>query len=75
MQFLEKETMEKTNNGCIMEKNIQNEQYLDDIKIKEYMNKYIQELKRHFDVSDKRMRSLVYEIYSELAPFSFFKNS
>ena len=32
------------------------EKNLEDLKVKEYMDKYIKELQRHFDMSDNRMR-------------------
>jgi len=45
-----------------------------DIKIKEYISKYIKELQRHFEVSDKHMRTLFKEVYHELEPKSFMDN-
>lgn len=46
----------------------------DDIKIKEYINKYVKELQRHFEVSPKHMRTLFKEVYKELEPKSFIDN-
>lgn len=45
----------------------------EDLKVKEYMDKYIKELQRHFDMPDKRMRNIIHEIYREFSPFSFIK--
>lgn len=42
-------------------------------RVKEYINKYIKELQRHFDMSDKKMRSILYKVYQELSPFNFIK--
>lgn len=42
-------------------------------RVKEYINKYIKELQRHFDMSDKKMRSILYKVYLELSPFNFIK--
>lgn len=49
------------------------EQECDEIKVKEYINKYIKELQRHFDVSDKNMRQILYKVYKELSPLNFIK--
>ncbi len=49
------------------------EKNLEDLKVKEYMDKYIKELQRHFDMSDNRMRIILYKIYKELSPFGFIK--
>ncbi len=61
-----------------MRKFIQNkkvtEKNLEDLKVKEYMDKYIKELQRHFDVPDRRMRLILYKIYKEFSPYNFFKN-
>ncbi|MBR5305132.1 MAG: hypothetical protein IKU37_09930 [Candidatus Gastranaerophilales bacterium] len=43
-------------------------------RVKEYINKYIKELQRHFDVSDKKMRAIIYEIYQDLSPLNLIKN-
>ncbi len=50
------------------------EKKLEDLKVKEYMDKYIKELQRHFDVSDKRMRTILYQVYQEFSPYNFLKN-
>ena len=61
-----------------MRKFVQNkkitEKNLEDLKVKEYMDKYIKELQRHFDVPDRRMRLILYKIYKEYSPYNFFKN-
>ena len=36
-----------------------------EIKIKKYINNYLEELKRHFDISDKTMRIILLKIYRE----------
>ena len=46
----------------------------DELKVKEYINNYIKELQRHFDVSDKRMRAIIYSVYKDSIPISFMKN-
>ena len=60
-----------------MRKIVQNkkmtEKNLEDLKVKEYMDKYIKELQRHFDMPDGRMRLILYKIYKELSPFCFIK--
>lgn len=45
-----------------------------DIKVKEYINKYVKELQRHFEVPDKHMRFLLKEVYKDLAPQSLINN-
>ena len=40
-------------------------------KVKEYLYKYIKELQRHFDMSDRRMRVILYRIYKETGPLNF----
>ena len=50
------------------------EKNLEDLKVKEYMDKYIKELQRHFDVSDKRMRTILHQVYQEFSPYNFLKN-
>lgn len=42
-------------------------------RVKEYINKYIKELQRHFDMSDYKMRLILYKVYKELSPFNFIK--
>jgi len=46
---------------------------LEERKIKEYISCYVKELQRHFDMSDKKMRSILYKVYKDLPPFSFIK--
>lgn len=49
------------------------EENQDELKVREYMNKYIKELQRHFDLPDKKMRMILYKIYKELSPYCFIK--
>jgi hypothetical protein len=42
----------------------------DEKKVREYIAKYLKELQRHFDVSDRKMRLIVYKIYKDLTPLS-----
>ncbi len=49
-------------------------QKLDEIKVKEYIDKYIKELQRHFDMPDEKMRLIIYKIYKDLCPVNFMKN-
>ena len=44
-----------------------------EIKIKGYINNYLKELQRHFDVSDKYMRVLLYKVYKQKTPLSKMK--
>ena len=44
-----------------------------DYKIKDYINKYLKELQRHFNVSDRKMRILIRQVYRDLKPFDFIK--
>ena len=41
-----------------------------EIKDKEYINNYLNELKRHFDMPDKKMRSILYNIYKDTSSIS-----
>lgn len=43
-----------------------------EIKVKEYIYKYIKELQRHFDMPDKKMRSILYRIYKDTGNFNLF---
>ncbi len=52
---------------------MQVEQNLQETKVKEYINKYIKELQRHFEVPDKKMRLLLLEVYKDLKPEGFIK--
>jgi len=49
------------------------EQTYKENRVKEYINKYIKELQRHFDLPDNKMRMILYKVYKELSPFSFIK--
>ncbi len=42
-------------------------------KIKEYINNYLSELQRQFDVSDKCMRLLLFSVYKQKSPISKMK--
>ncbi len=42
-------------------------------KVQEYINRYLKELQRHFDMPDKKMRLILYKIYKELSPVHFIK--
>lgn len=44
-----------------------------EIKIKEYINNYLIELQRHFDISDNCMRVLLYKVYKQKTPLSKVK--
>ena len=46
----------------------------EEIKVREYICKYIKELQRHFDMPDKKMRLILYQVYKDLGPFNFVKN-
>lgn len=58
----------------LFNKNKSLEETFKEARIKEYINKYIQELQRHFDVSDSKMRSILYKVYQDLSPFNLIKN-
>ena len=58
----------------LFNKNKTLEETFKEARIKEYINKYIQELQRHFDVSDSKMRSILYKVYQDLSPFNLIKN-
>ena len=47
---------------------------LEEIRVREYINKYIKEVQRHFDMPDEKMRSILLAIYKDLSPVSFIKN-
>ena len=60
-----------------MQKFFQKKKNLEEIyketRVKEYINKYIKELQRHFDMSDKKMRIIIYDIYKDLSPINLIK--
>ena len=56
------------------DKNKSLEETYKELRVKEYINKYIKELQRHFDMSDKKMRSIIYKVYQDLSPFSLIKS-
>jgi len=45
----------------------------DDIKVKIYIDRYIKELQRHFDLSDRKMRLILYRVYKDLSPLNYIK--
>lgn len=53
--------------------NINLEEKYKETRVKEYINKYIKELQRHFDMSDRKMRSIIYKVYKDLSPLNFIK--
>ncbi len=61
-----------------MQKFFQNKENLEETfkesRAKEYMNKYIKELQRHFDLSDRKMRLIVYKVYKDLSPLNLIKS-
>lgn len=56
------------------DKNKSLEETYKELRVKEYINKYIKELQRHFDMSDRKMRSILYKVYKELSPFNLIKS-
>ncbi len=60
----------------IMQKFISQKQNNDikETKVKEYLNGYLLELQRHFDISDKKMRIILLRVYKDLSPLNFIKN-
>ena len=56
----------------ISKKHILKDIYID-YKIKNYINMYIKELQRHFNVSDKKMTDILYDVYCDLKPSGFIK--
>lgn len=56
------------------DKNKTLEETYKELRVKEYINKYIKELQRHFDVSDSKMRSIIYKVYKDLSPFNLIKS-
>lgn len=49
-------------------------QVLEQIKVKKYILTYIQELKRHFDISEEMMNKIIYDIYKDNKPINSFLN-
>ena len=45
-----------------------------ELRVKEYIKKYIKELQRHFDVSDKKMRLILFKVYKDLSPLNMIKS-
>ena len=43
-----------------------------ELKVREYLYKYIKELQRHFDLPDKKMRMVLYKIYKDTSKFNIF---
>ena len=56
------------------DKNKSLEETYKELRVKEYINKYIKELQRHFDVPDNRMRLIIYKVYKDLSPFNLIKS-
>ena len=44
-----------------------------EIRVKEYIIRYIKELQRHFDMPDKKMRTILYSVYKDLSPINLIK--
>ena len=49
------------------------EEMSNELKVKEYINKYIKELQRHFDVSDNAIRQILQGIRKDLSPINIIK--
>ena len=45
-----------------------------ELRVKEYIKKYIKELQRHFDVSDRKMRLILFKVYKDLSPLNIIKS-
>ena len=45
----------------------------EEIKVQEYIKKYVQELQRHFDMPNKQIRTILYRVYKDLSPANFIK--
>ena len=43
-----------------------------EIKVKEYLYRYIKELQRHFDMPHNKMRKILYRIYKDTGRFNIF---
>lgn len=56
------------------DKNKSLEEIYKETRVKDYINKYIKELQRHFDISDIKMRSIIYKVYKDLSPFNLIKS-
>ncbi len=54
--------------------NFKNAPTFEEIKVEEYINKYIKELQRHFDVPNHKMREIILRVYKGLSPFKYIKN-
>ena len=52
---------------------IQKQENFEELKVQEYIKKYVRELQRHFDMSDNKIRVILYRVYKELAPINFIK--
>lgn len=58
---------------AIMKNFIQKQENFEELKVQEYIKKYVRELQRHFDMSDNKIRVILYRVYKELAPINFIK--
>ena len=56
------------------EKNKTPEEIYKELRVKEYIVKYIKELQRHFDMPDKKMRLIIYKVYQDLRPLNLIKS-
>ena len=45
-----------------------------ELRVKEYIKKYIKELQRHFDMPDKKMRLILFKVYKDLSPLNMIKS-
>jgi len=55
------------------EKNISAHKLQKEKKVQEYINKYLREIQRHFDMPDSELRLILHRIYKELSPYHFIK--
>lgn len=56
------------------QKNNNPQELFKEIRVHEYMSKYIKELQRHFDITDNKMRKILYQIYQEMSPLNIIKS-
>ena len=52
---------------------IQNERTFEELKVQEYIIKYVRELQRHFDMPDKTVRLVLMRVCKELKPKNLIK--
>lgn len=58
---------------AIMKNFVQKNENFEELKVQEYIKKYVKELQRHFDMSDKKIKKILYRVYQELSPVCFIK--